>query len=54
MKSLAIELGPFNAQVNAICPGSVECKRLEKVIEAEVKSKGITRDKLYQAYTEGT
>ena len=28
--------------------------RLEKVIEAEVKSKGMTRDKIYQAYTKGT
>ena len=27
---------------------------MEKVIEAEVKSKGMTRDKIYQAYTEGT
>ena len=29
-------------------------ERLEKVIEAEVKSKGMTRDKIYQAYSEGT
>ena len=27
---------------------------MEKVIEAEVKSKGMTKDKIYQAYTEGT
>ena len=54
MKSLAIELGPYNVKVNAICPGSVEDERLEKVIEAEVKSKGMTRDKIYQAYSEGT
>ena len=27
---------------------------MEKVIEAEVKSKGMTRDKIYQAYSEGT
>ena len=39
--------------MNAICPGSVEVERSEKVIEAEVKSKGMTR-KIYQAYTEGT
>tara|TARA_B100001248_G_C27261529_1_gene398667 strand:+ start:612 stop:737 length:126 start_codon:yes stop_codon:yes gene_type:complete len=31
--------------VNAICPGSVEVERSEKVIEAEVKSKGMTREK---------
>ena len=27
---------------------------MEKVIEAEVKSKGMTIDKIYQAYSEGT
>ena len=54
MKSLAIELGSYTIKVNAICPGSVEVERLEKVIEAEVKSKGMTRDKIYQAYSEGT
>ena len=54
MKSLVIELGPFNVNVNAICPGSVEGERLEKVIESEVKSKGMTMDKIYQAYAEGT
>ena len=41
-------------KVNTICPWSVEGERLEKVIEAEVKSKGMTRDKIYKAYTEGT
>ena len=54
MQSLAIELGPYNVKVNSICPGSVEGERLEKVIEAEVKSKGMTRDKICQAYLEGT
>ena len=54
MKSLAIELGPYNINVNAICPGSVEGDRLERVIDAEVISKGMSRDKIYKAYTEGT
>ena len=54
MKFLAIDLGPSNIKVNAICLGQVEDEVLEKVIEAEVKSKGMTRDKIYQAYTEVT
>ena len=44
----------YNINVNAICPGSVEGDRLEKVIDAEVISKGMSRDKIYKAYTEGT
>ena len=47
MKSLATELESYNVKVNAICPVSVEGERLEKVIEAEVKSKGMTRGKIY-------
>ena len=37
-----------------ICLGSVEGEILEKVIEAEVKSKVMMIDKTYQAYSEGT
>ena len=54
MKSLAIELGPYNIRVNAICPGSVEGERLEKVIDAEIKTKRMTREEIYDAYTAGT
>ena len=31
-RSLATELGPYNIQVNAICPGAVEGERVEAVI----------------------
>jgi NAD(P)-dependent dehydrogenase (short-subunit alcohol dehydrogenase family) len=54
MKTLAIELGPFNVRVNAICPGSVEGDRLERVIEGEIHAKGMTREEIYNAYSEGT
>ena len=54
MKSLAIELGSYDIRVNAICPGSVEGERLEKVVEAEIETKGMTRDEIYNAYTAGT
>ena len=54
MKSLAIELGPYDIRVNAICPGSVEGERLEKVVEAEIETKVMTREEIYNAYTKGT
>ena len=54
MKTLAIELGPYNVRVNAICPGSVEGDRLERVVEGEILAKGMTKDEIYRAYTEGT
>ena len=43
MKTLAIEFGSFNVRVNAICPGSVEGDRLERVIEAEMKATSLQR-----------
>jgi len=40
-KSLAIELGPFNIRVNAIQPGIVEGKRMDRVIRAKAAALGI-------------
>lgn len=40
-KSLAIELGPHNVRVNAICPGSVAGERMERVIAAQAQHRGV-------------
>lgn len=50
LKTLAIELGPFNIRVNAICPGSVEGSRLNLVLEREAKAKGVSLDEIRKAY----
>lgn len=39
-KSLAIELGPHNVNVNAICPGAVRGDRINRVIQAEADLRG--------------
>ena len=54
MKTLAIELGPFNIRANAICPGSVEGPRLDGVIEREAAAKGVRADEIREAYAAGT
>jgi NAD(P)-dependent dehydrogenase (short-subunit alcohol dehydrogenase family) len=41
-KSLAIELGPDQIRVNAICPGAVEGDRIDRVIAAKAQALGIT------------
>jgi NAD(P)-dependent dehydrogenase (short-subunit alcohol dehydrogenase family) len=41
-KSLAIELGPDQIRVNAICPGAVEGERIDRVIAAKARALGIT------------
>jgi len=34
-KTLAMELGKYNIRVNAVCPGSVEGERMQRVIKAK-------------------
>ncbi|MCA0434037.1 MAG: SDR family oxidoreductase [Proteobacteria bacterium] len=40
-KSLAIELGPFSATCNAICPGVVKGDRINRVIQGEADLRGV-------------
>ncbi|CUH98044.1 SDR family oxidoreductase [Leisingera aquaemixtae] len=54
MKTLAMELGPFNIRANVICPGAVEGPRMEGVLEREAAAKGMTRDEVYAGYAAGT
>ena len=54
MKTLAIELGPFNIRANAICPGGVEGARLDRVVEREAEAKDVNVNKIRAAYTAGT
>ena len=54
MKTLAIELGPFNIRANAICPGGVDGDRLDRVIEREAAAKGVSAKEIREAYTTGT
>ena len=49
-KTLAMELGPFGIRVNAICPGSVEGPRIERVIAADAARRGRTPEEIRQLY----
>jgi NAD(P)-dependent dehydrogenase (short-subunit alcohol dehydrogenase family) len=51
-KSLAIELGPFDVRANAICPGIVEGTRMDRVIEAEAESRGVSFDAVQREYVQ--
>ncbi|WP_284163299.1 SDR family oxidoreductase [Frigidibacter sp. SD6-1] len=54
MKTVAMELGPFGIRANAICPGSVNGPRIDRVIEAEAEAKGMTPEAVRQGYAAGT
>ena len=54
MKTVAMELGPHGIRANAICPGSVNGPRIDRVIEAEAAAKGMTAEAVRQGYASGT
>ncbi len=54
MKTLAIELGPFNIRANAICPGPVEGERMTFVAEREAQAKGKTAEQILDEYASGS
>ena len=53
-KSVAAETGPFNIRCNAICPGSVDGDRIDRVIAAEAAKTGKSPEKVRTEYTSGT
>jgi NAD(P)-dependent dehydrogenase (short-subunit alcohol dehydrogenase family) len=53
-KSVAAEAGPFNIRCNAICPGSVDGDRMDRVIAAEAAKTGKSQDKVRAEYASGT
>jgi len=51
-KSLAIELGPDQIRVNAICPGAVEGDRIDRVIAAKAAAQGVPAETMRRHYVE--
>jgi NAD(P)-dependent dehydrogenase (short-subunit alcohol dehydrogenase family) len=52
--SLAQELGPYNIQVNAICPGPTSGERMEAVISGRARELGVSFEEIEKAYVAGT
>lgn len=53
MKTLAIELGAANVRVNAICPGSIEGDRMERVLSMESEATGRKLEDIRAKYMAG-
>ena len=49
-KTLAMELGEFAIRVNAICPGSVDGPRMDRVIAAEAKALNVAPEVVRHGY----
>jgi NAD(P)-dependent dehydrogenase (short-subunit alcohol dehydrogenase family) len=53
-KTLAMELGPWGIRVNAICPGSVEGDRIDRVIQQDALRRGKTEEEIRDRYQRQT
>ena len=53
-RTLAAELGEFNIQVNAICPGPVRGERMQTVIERRAAELGQSNEEVAQSYVAST
>lgn len=51
-KSLAVELGPDQVRVNAICPGVVEGPRIDRVIAAKAQARGVSFEDMRESLLE--
>ncbi|MDH5279362.1 MAG: SDR family oxidoreductase [Actinomycetota bacterium] len=51
-KSLAIELGPYDVRVNAVCPGSVAGDRMRRVVAAQASASGRAPADIEAEYTQ--
>lgn len=49
-KTWAMELGPHNIRVNAICPGSVSGDRIEGVIERDAAARAMPAERVREVY----
>lgn len=54
MKTWAMELGKEGIRVNTVCPTSVEGPRIDAVIKAEAEARGVSVEKVRDAYLRQT
>jgi 3-oxoacyl-[acyl-carrier protein] reductase len=51
-RTVALELGRHNINVNAVCPGIVETPRMQKLCEGKAKVRGWTVEEVYEEYVQ--
>ncbi|MBI3961639.1 MAG: SDR family oxidoreductase [Deinococcus sp.] len=49
-RTMALELGPYNIRVNALCPGPVEGENIERVIATRAAATGQTSEQVRRDY----
>lgn len=51
-RTVALELGPHNINVNAVCPGIVETPRMEKLCHEKARVRGWTFEQVWDEYVQ--
>ena len=51
-RTVALEAGQHNVNVNAVCPGIVETPRMQKLCEEKARVRGWTKEQVYQEYVD--
>ncbi|MCC7282447.1 MAG: SDR family oxidoreductase [Acetobacteraceae bacterium] len=51
-RTVALELGKHNINVNAVCPGIVETPRMMRLCEGKAKVRGWTVEQVYEEYVQ--
>jgi 3-oxoacyl-[acyl-carrier protein] reductase len=49
-RTLALEVGPYNVNVNAVCPGVVEGERMRSIIDEKARVRGTTGEAVFDEY----
>ncbi len=51
-RTVALEVGPHNVNVNDLCPGIVETPRMQKLCEEKARVRGWTTEEVYKEYVD--
>ncbi|RJO66696.1 MAG: SDR family oxidoreductase [Myxococcales bacterium] len=51
-RTVALEVGKYNINVNAVCPGIVETPRMEKLCQEKARVRGWTYEQVYEEYVQ--
>jgi NAD(P)-dependent dehydrogenase (short-subunit alcohol dehydrogenase family) len=52
VRTLALELGPDGIRVNSVCPGAVEGPRIERVLEGQARTLGVSVEEARRSLVE--
>ena len=51
-RTVALDVGEYDINVNAVCPGIVQSARMDKLCQEKAKKRGWTPEQVYQEYVE--